>query len=212
MSDNLSFGNPTNDLIGYLKKESYLDSLLPEIKSYYPPSNNNQEVITDLQEMKLLVESLDENTKKKYLYYDTNYTEHIVRSLEKSGIEKQELIEIIKDVREDILPLVIKVKYHFQRIRPIQLAYYYNIPLYPYPSCLTNTPTYPSGHSFHAKTYAIVLGNKYPKFFKPLMELADDIGKSRVYLGLNYKSDVNFANYMADIVANHSEFIRKYKL
>lgn len=212
MSDNLSFGNPTKDLVGYLKKESYLDSLLPEIKSYIPPANNSNDVVTELQEMILLVDSLDDNSKKKYLYYDSNFTDHIVKSLEKIGIAKQETIELIKEVREDTMPILVKAKYHFQRIRPGQLAFYYNVPLYPYPSCFANTPSYPSGHTFQARIYAIVLGNKYPKLFKPLIQLADDIGMSRVSLGLHYKSDVNFANYMADIVAGHSEFMRKYKL
>lgn len=212
MSDNLSFGNPTNDNVAYLNKPTYLDSLLPEIKSYIPPPNNSNEVIAELQEIRLMVDSLDEISKKKYLYYDANFTEHIIKSLEKTGIAKQEFIDLLKEVKEDTKPILIKAKYHFQRIRPGQLAFYYNIPLYPYPSCFANSPSYPSGHAFQSRIYAIVLGNKYPVLYKALMKLADDIAQSRVYLGLHYKSDINFGTYMADIVSEHSEFKKKYNL
>jgi hypothetical protein len=58
----------------------------------------------------------------------------------------------------------------------------------------------------------MVLGNKYPKYWRPLQDLADDIIKSRIYLGLHYQSDCDFAHYMADSVLNHPDFKKKYKL
>jgi hypothetical protein len=43
-------------------------------------------------------------------------------------------------------------------------------------------------------------------------DLADDITKSRIYLGLHYQTDCDFGYYMADLVLNHPDFKKKYKL
>ena len=45
-----------------------------------------------------------------------------------------------------------------------------------------------------------------------LQQLAEDISISRLYLGLHYESDAEFGKYCADVVLNHPDFKRKYKL
>jgi len=210
MSDNLLFGNPTIDIAPLLKKESYLDTLLGELQSFAPPPNANstEELQNIINYTQLL--SQNNNVLDRYLYYDTNFEEYISNSLTKVGIE--ETIDFIKEIKEDIKPLLVKVKFHYQRIRPRTLATYFNLPLFPYTSYSADTPSYPSGHAFQSKVYCMVLGNKYPKYWRPLQDLADDITKSRIYLGLHYESDCDFAYYMADSVLNHPDFKKKYKL
>ena len=210
MSDNLLFGNPTIDIAPLLKKESYLDTLLGELQSFAPPPNaNSTEELQNIINCTQLL-SQNNNVLDRYLYYDTNFEEYISNSLTKVGIE--ETIDFIKEIKEDIKPLLVKVKFHYQRIRPRTLATYFNLPLFPYTSYSADTPSYPSGHAFQSKVYCMVLGNKYPKYWRPLQDLADDITKSRIYLGLHYESDCDFAYYMADSVLNHPDFKKKYKL
>jgi hypothetical protein len=210
MSDNLLFGNPTIDIAPLLKKETYLDTLLGELQSFAPPPNaNSTEELQNIINCTQLL-SQNNNVLDRYLYYDTNFEEYISNSLTKVGIE--ETIDFIKEIKEDIKPLLVKVKFHYQRIRPRTLATYFNLPLFPYTSYSADTPSYPSGHAFQSKVYCMVLGNKYPKYWRPLQDLADDITKSRIYLGLHYESDCDFAYYMADSVLNHPDFKKKYKL
>lgn len=210
MSDNLLFGNPTIDIAPLLKKETYLDTLLGELQSFAPPPNaNSTEELQNIINCTQLL-SQNNNVLDRYLYYDTNFEEYISNSLTKVGIE--ETIDFIKEIKEDIKPLLVKVKFHYQRIRPRTLATYFNLPLFPYTSYSADTPSYPSGHAFQSKVYCMVLGNKYPKYWRPLQDLADDIIKSRIYLGLHYQSDCDFAYYMADSVLNHPDFKKKYKL
>ena len=210
MSDNLLFGNPTIDIAPLLKKETYLDTLLGELQSFAPPPNaNSTEELQNIINCTQLL-SQNNNVLDRYLYYDTNFEEYISNSLTKVGIE--ETIDFIKEIKEDIKPLLVKVKFHYQRIRPRTLATYFNLPLFPYTSYSADTPSYPSGHAFQSKVYCMVLGNKYPKYWRPLQDLADDIIKSRIYLGLHYQSDCDFAHYMADSVLNHPDFKKKYKL
>jgi hypothetical protein len=210
----LSYGNPTKDLVELLEQKNYLDSLEKEIYSYAPPAPTSNESQEELKQLVENVKNLSEDklTEKRYIFYDKSFDLHIANSLEKQGIEKSEIKRIFSDLYDDITPLLVKTKFHFQRVRPYQLAYFYNVPLYPYPSLSANNPSYPSGHAFQAKVFAIVLGNKYPLFYKPLMELADDIANSRFMMGLHYKSDIDFANYMAELVTNHPDFKKKYEL
>jgi len=212
MSDNLLFGNPTIDIAPLLKKETYLDTLLVELQSFPPPPNIDctqeiQSIIDYMQEL-----SINNNVLERYLIYDRDFEGYIANALSKVGIEESEILDLIKEIKEDIKPLLVKVKFHYQRIRPRTLASYFNLPLFPYTSYSADTPSYPSGHAFQSKVYCMVLGNKYPKYWKPLQDLADDITKSRIYLGLHYQTDCDFAYYMADSVLNHPDFKKKYKL
>jgi hypothetical protein len=214
MSNKLAFGNPTNDLVAYLKQPNYLDSLLEELKNTPPPEDNSKETIDELQKIVTYINELmmNESAKVRFDVYDYDFENYIIESLVKQGIDKNEVYTLVKSIHDDIIPLLVKVKFHHQRVRPHQLAYYFNLDLYPFKSYTANTPSYPSGHAYQSKIYAEVLGNRYPKYFKPLNELAKDIAASRLYLGLHYPSDAEFAFYMADLVVNHPDFKKKYKL
>lgn len=212
MSDNLVFGNPTIDIAPLLKKSTYLDSLTNEINSYIPPANNSTESQKELQALVEYVNNLSQNPAliARYNIYDKGLSSLFAEKLDKVGIS--DTFNLIKEIEEDITTILVKTKFHFQRIRPYQLAYYYNVPLYPFPSLTANTPSYPSGHAFQATVIGNVLGNNYPNFFRPIMELVDDICNSRMYMGLHYESDIKFGKYMAELVVNHPEFKEKYKL
>jgi hypothetical protein len=213
---NLSFGNPNREYLSYLQSETYLDSLLEELKNYPPKAYDSAEVqeeINNLVQMSSNFSSADNAVKERFFQYDIEPKEYIASLISNAGgIPKAEVRSIIDEVNADITPLLYKLKYSYQRIRPYQLAFYYNLPLYPSNSCSANSPSYPSGHSFQAKIICEVLGNKYPQFYKSLQQLAEDISVSRLYLGLHYESDAEFGKYCADVVLNHPDFKRKYKL
>lgn len=214
MSMNLIFGNPNKEFLGILKQETYLDSLLDELKNYPPPSYDSSQSEEELNTTLQMCDSLssDANTESRYKYYDVSFDKYIVDVLVSMNVPKADIENLINELHDDITPLLIKLKYHYQRVRPHQLAFYYNSPLYPYFSPTANTPSYPSGHCFQATIYCEVLGNKYPKFYQSLKKLSEDISVSRIYLGVHYPSDVEFAKYCADTVLNHTDFKRKYKL
>lgn len=210
----LGYGNPNRKYLQYLNEASYLDSLLPELNSYPYPDVNSQEAI---DEINLLINATNElssnqQIEKSYILYDEKFEDYIINVLSNKGIPYEDLSKIVKDLHNDIVPIITKLKYNYQRIRPLQLSYMYQMALYPYQCKNCDTPSYPSGHSIQSKIYCEVLGNKYPKYYKQLIELANDISKSRIYLGVHYPSDCTFANYVGDVILNHPEFKRKYKL
>ena len=214
MSDNLVFGNPNRQLLEYLKRETYLDDLQQDFFKYPPPKNDSTEVQEELQELILLTDELAKNDflQKRYDLYDKDFESYLISILVKQGVQKDSLESIIKSLHDDIIPVLVKTKFYFQRIRPHLLAYYYNLPLYPFVSITSFSPSYPSGHAYQIRVYAEVLGNIYPQFYHSLMGLSEDIAKSRLYMGLHYKSDAEFGKYMAEMVLNHPEFKKKYKL
>ena len=136
----------------------------------------------------------------------------MIKTLVNEGLSEQDVTDTISELHKDITPLLVKLKYHYQRIRPHTLAFYKEIPLYPLDSCTAYSPSYPSGHAYQSIIYAEVLGNKYPQYYIPLKNMAVDISNSRLFKGLHYDSDLQFANYAAQLVLNHPEFRKKYKL
>ena len=210
----LTYGNPSRNFLQYLKTESYLDSLLGELSSYPFPNNNGQDVIDEINQLINYTNTLssDEIIQKRYKLYDNNFENYFINVLSNVGIDRQEISDTIKQIHDDVLPLIVKLKYHFQRVRPYQLSHILSMRLYPFPSETANSPSYPSGHSVQSKLYADVLGNKYPKYYKQLQALAADISESRLAMGLHYPSDILYSEYVSELCLNHPDFKKKYRL
>ena len=210
----LSYGNPSRKFLPFLKKDSYLDSLLGELASYPYPNNNSQDVIDEINQLINFTNTLssDDNLQKRYKIYDTDFEGYFINALSNAGVDRMEVQQIINDVKDDVYPLIVKLKYHYQRVRPYQLSHILSMRLYPFDSNTSDTPSYPSGHGIQSKIYAEVLGNKYPKFHKKLQELAEDIANSRLSMGIHYPSDLIFGEYVSELVLNHPEFKQKYRL
>jgi hypothetical protein len=210
----LTYGNPNRALLPYIKKETFLESLLTELYSYPYPNNNSQEAVDEINQLISLTNSIssDPEMVQRYKIYDEDFVGYLVNVLSNIGIPRQEIADLIDSMDEDIKPMVVKLKYYYQRIRPNQLAHMLQMSLYPYEAKTADTPSYPSGHSLTSKVYCAVLGNKYPKYYQQLMALSKDCSDSRMYMGLHYASDAVFANYVADCILEHPEFKKKYKL
>jgi hypothetical protein len=187
---------------------------LAELASYPFPSNNGQDVIDEINQLINYTNTLssDEIVQKRYKLYDTNFEGYFANVLSNVGINKQEVTDTIKKIHDDVIPLLVKLKYHYQRVRPYQLSHILSMRLYPFESETANSPSYPSGHAVQSILYAEVLGNTYPKYYKQLQALAADISESRLAMGLHYPSDVIFAEYVTELCLNHPEFKKKYRL
>ena len=212
--NNLVFGNPSQEHLIYLKSENYLDSLFNELSSMPPPANDSEETHNEIIELvRATIElSANEPMLKRFRLYDADFEGYIVKKMVESGILEKPVFDLIVQLHQDIVPLLMKLKYNFNRARPHQVAYYKEINLHPFRSFSADSPSYPSGHCYQAQIYAEVIGNTYPQFYKAMKGLAQDITISRQYLGLHYPSDCQFSLYCADLVLKHPEFRKKYKL
>ena len=215
--DNITYGNPNNEQLPLLSKESYLDFLFGELSQYQYPKNSSEATKEELNQIVDYLETMDLEENKnlyfnRYKAYDKNLKKFIIDGLVKGGHNEQEVTNLIYSIMEDTKPLLIKLKYNFQRPRPYQLAEYYKLKLFPFESSSANSPSFPSGHAFQGKIITEVVGNLYPKTYSFMQSLFDDICYSRMFMGLHYQSDIDSAIYCAEKVLESIEFKAKYNL
>jgi acid phosphatase (class A) len=86
------------------------------------------------------------------------------------------------------------------RPRPYQLAYYYELPLYPLIHTDANSAAYPSGHSLTAFVMSEYYAKKYPEHRAELEALAKKIAKSRELMGIHFPSDQVISREIADTI------------
>lgn len=215
--DLISYGNPTNEQLKYLREENYVDSLFEELSSYRYPRNSSDATKEELNQIVDYLNTLDKNAHKeeylkRYKGYDRQlrkfFKEHIIKDVD----NQEELNQLVDSVIEDTKGILYKLKYFFQRPRPKQLAEYYKLKLFPYDSVSADSPSFPSGHSFQAKLLTEVIGNRYPNSYAVMDKILDDICYSRLYLGLHYQSDIDVGIFCAEKVLSLKEFKQKYKL
>lgn len=212
--DFITYGNPTEEQVKFLKIENYLDYLFDDLVSFTFPKNTSE---ATKEELNQIVDSLNlihqrENYLERYLVYDRNLKNYFIDGFTRGGENKEEVESIVKSIIDDTKPLLLKLKYHFQRPRPHQLAQYYKLKLFPFRSTSADSPSFPSGHSFEAKLITEVLGNKYPKTYSFMQSVFNEICYSRVYLGLHYQSDIDVGIFCAEKVLKNKTFMEKFKL
>jgi hypothetical protein len=212
--DEITFGNPNLEQLDYIKKDNYLDSLFEELSTYTFPKNSSEATREELNHIVDCIKALEgkEEYIKRYKTYDAHLKKYFIDGINKGMDNEDEVKELVNSIMEDIKPLLIKLKYHFQRPRPNQLAEYYKLKLFPYQSVSADSPSFPSGHAYQGRILTEVLGNRYPKTYAFMQKVFNDICYSRVYMGLHYQSDIDVAIFCADRVLANKEFKQKYKL
>lgn len=207
----VTYGNPSQEQLKFLNEISIVDDLFLKFKDDYFPESNSELVKDELNEIVDCLNdiSLEDNHSflMRYKSYDRSLLQVIVATFKEKEIDVEDLaVNIFKDIK----PLLIRLKYHYQRPRPYQLAQYYKLKLFPYHSFSNDTPSYPSGHTLEAYVVLNVIANKYPSEYKFCKELINDIAYSRIYLGLHFATDNDFAKFVGQEILKHPKFTKKY--
>jgi hypothetical protein len=207
--DDIVFGNPCKrdyDLIG---KECYLDKTIPYLQKFNPPKNSSQVTVNEL---KALEELLSVKRDVKNNLYDEGLLGMIKDLFIDAGAEKDFVETVSKSIAGDVVPIITKLKYFFNRPRPAQLSYYYEMNFFPDFSFFVNSPSYPSGHVTLTVITAHVLGNLYPEAYRNVMPVINDVKNSRLYLGVHYPSDNDMAMVVSKAILDNAEFKASYRL
>lgn len=204
------FGNPSKEDHNNISVSNYLDKLFPPLCKYSNPRNNSELTKKELQQ---LVNSVDSNSENRKKLFDSSLMPFVNDLFVRNGADKSEVEATTGNIINDVLPLVTKLKYFFNRPRPYQLAYYHgNMPLFPYFSHFVSSPSYPSGHSTLAIVTGHVLGNHYPNSWQVMQDFVVEVQESRVLLGVHFPSDNVMAQLTAKQIINYPQFRAKYGL
>ncbi len=214
MLDSITWGNPSQKHLPFLEPDkSYLEKLIPQLTKFTFPKNSSKATREELNELVDFVNSLknEPDTIKRYQAYDKSLTQVFAQVIIEQKLG-QKGVDIVDKIIDDSVPLIMKLKFYFQRPRPYQLAEYYKLKLFPFYSKSAASPSYPSGHVLQAKLICYVLGNHFPEKFDYFESLALDVQYSRMYLGLHYPSDCDYSLYIAETIIRDKEFKAKFSL
>lgn len=209
----VTYGNPTQEIKGLLEKKGLVDSLFENLKQADMPLNNSEltrEELNEVAEGILLLQDIEnKDFLNRYKAYDRSLIQTLVTIFKQKGIDVQELCE---EIFKDINPLIAKLKVHFNRPRPYQLANYYQLNLFPFNSYSANSGSFPSGHTVQAYVMLNVIGSMHPTYYKFAKSIIDDVAESRVNLGLHFPSDNDFAKEVGESILKHKDFAKKYAI
>ena len=155
-----------------------------------PPKNNSDESMDELQ----LLDSLP--TIKNFVKTTDDVHKHFINFLKTKKLEypKKE----IKDLLNHTSPIILKLKYHYNRPRPEQLAKEMGLKFHSDPLDSARTPSYPSGHAAQGRFIGRYLSDMYPKHENELMKLGNEIGTGRLVAKVHYPSDDLFGKDVGD--------------
>ena len=106
----------------------------------------------------------------------------------------------IKELLKHTSPIILKLKYHYNRPRPEQLAKEMGLKFHSEPLDSARTPSYPSGHAAQGRFIGRYLSDMYPKHENELMKLGNEIGTGRLVAKVHYPSDDLFGKEVGDVL------------
>jgi hypothetical protein len=182
----------------------YLDIDLKPLLDMPPPANSSERTRRELLDMKSFMEKEhSEEFKSNLRRMDEGPAKFVIDSYE-SLSNRRVPKGVLKFIASgDVEVLVMKLKMHYLRPRPYQLAAYHGVNLN-YNKKVQNgaaaTPSYPSGHTMAAYFAARAIGYVEPDYESELMEKSKMVADSRVFEGVHFVSDNMFSFYLVDRV------------
>tara|TARA_R100000541_G_scaffold17466_1_gene27234 strand:- start:80 stop:619 length:540 start_codon:yes stop_codon:yes gene_type:complete len=161
--------------------EMLKDFDISSFKKMKPPADNTFDTMQEIKALKKIP------LNKKFVKDYDNIEGAFAKTAEENGVDYDK--KIAANLINKSSPLILKLKKHFNRPRPKQLAKTMNIKIKDIEMDSMKTPSYPSGHSAQGVLIAKVLGDKYPKAKSAFAKTGQNISYSRNVARAHYKSD-----------------------
>lgn len=189
----LRYGNCAAETEVVGQKKGTYDHLIERWKASPFPENDSVDALSELQELSKAVMGVNSTTLTECLKIDRDLVGYIYERLDERVNKK-----LIKNLVGILAPSVVKLKKHYQRPRPFQLAYHLNVPLFPFSTQSAHSPSYPSGHTAQTRYACNMLATLYPHLKETLEQIQETVANSRIQLGVHFPSDNELAFDFAD--------------
>jgi hypothetical protein len=207
--NNLTYGNPNAAQDILIRQEGKFDYIANHYMDKPYPNNDGTYAHKELTQIRKDMEKLQhDKVVELSIKFDEDLEGMLIDTADKCGVNNP--TEFVKELFKDINPIIMKLKYFYNRIRPYQLANVISFPLNPMPSVSSQSPSYPSGHTVQSRVFADVLSFRYPDQQDMLDKFADKCSKSRSILGVHFPSDEVFGKQLAAGIMKDDNFKSKY--
>ena len=207
--NNLTYGNPNAAQDILIRKEGNFDYIANHYMDKPYPNNDGTYSAKELADIRKDMEKLQhDKVVELSIKFDEDLTGMLIDTAEKCGVSNPE--GFVKELFEDINPIIMKLKFFYNRIRPYQLANIYKFPLNPMPTVSAQSPSYPSGHTVQSRVFSDILSFRYPDQQDMLDKFADKCSKSRCILGVHFPSDEVFGKQLSAGIVQDENFKHKY--
>ena len=152
-----------------------------------PPENTSHFTVQELMDMSELTRNLSSSEKDLVIMVDVDPNSVFEKMIKKHNLKNHK--DQLKKAWGIIKPIILNLKWKFNRPRPYQLAEAYGIDLKVLVTDTHHTPAYPSGHTAEAAMMGYILAEHYPHLSSEIFDKIDLAGKARVLQGVHYPSD-----------------------
>ena len=188
--DSIIYGSPTKKRLKEMEGDTELFSNfdINLYKSFPPPKNSSQTVIGELN----YIQGIERD--EKFIKEADDVEKYFKSFIEGRGFKYPK--KHVKHILKCSKPIIVKLKYYYNRPRPDQLADHFNLPLDNFYLDSMGTPSYPSGHSTQGILIGLVLGDMFPEYREELFNIGKDISYSRIMSKAHYPSDSKFGEQL----------------
>lgn len=200
----IAYGQPTIEQRIMIDQGTMFEKHLEVFKNEPYPQNGSPEAKQECYDVVTKIERLsDSEWRNRCFFIDKQLGKYLNGYAQKAGLNG------FKDIWEQVNELYLEalfydLKYHYNRIRPQQLAYFLNVKMTPATTRTGHTPSYPSGHTLQTHFFTRLISDitETPWSDEPTKEVA----MSRMSMGCHFKSDNDFAVKISDYLLGTEEY------
>ena len=171
------------------------DFNISNFKKMKPPGDNTFDASQEIKALKKIP------LNKKFVKDYDNIEKAFAKTAKEKGVDYDK--KIAAKLITASVPIILKLKKHFDRPRPKELAKKMNIEIKDIEMDSMKTASYPSGHTAQGILIAKVLGDKYPKAKSAFAKTGENRSYSRNVARAHYKSDRKMGEKLANAMHKH---------
>lgn len=156
--------------------------ILPE-----PPKNTSKRTLMELEYLAKLTKSIDGADEYLIKLVDKEPLDLFNDTLRRNNLDFDRAD--FKKIWNIGLPIIMNLKYQYNRARPEQLAPFFGLTINVQKTSTHQTPAYPSGHTAYTAFAAYLLSDMYPRFSSEFFHQVGVAGYARCLQGVHYPSD-----------------------